>query len=320
MLLVPFLPAASGGGVGVGTNNPDTKNPFVFNGVLTLNNPADQPDETYEVVSVTVADQFALQTEPLPQTDGQQSYIPRKVRKLIHMNGIIHAKTLAKLNYMAMQLNFYLDPVNAFWADSAVMGANKGFLPLTFSVPTTDTTNYPTGLISVVAYVRSTQRPVQMGSKLSGYTARFDIIFEMIDPRFYWATQSSVTLNDGGLGTGHTSATEYPTFPTFNLTLSSAPDIIQMNRLAPNDENGNDMLVRIDPTQTLDGSAAVSGDVITFNMATGRAFLNGVLREDFAVPGYMAYWPVLPGANTVQLDGGVSNFSAKTMTYNRAFV
>lgn len=319
MILLPFLPAAAGGGVGVGTNNPDTKNAFVFNSVLTLNNPADDPDETYEVVAVAVADQFSLLTEPLPQQDGQQIYIPRKTRKLIHMDGIIHSKTLAGLLDKAMALNYYLDPVNAFWSDTASdMGNNKGFLPLTFSVPTADTTNYPTGLISTVAYVRSVQRPVQIGSKLQGYNTRFQIVFEMIDPRFYWATQSSVSLNDGS-STSHTSQTKYPTYPILSATLSSAPQVIQINRTSPNDENGVDMNVRIDPTATLDGSAAVSGDVVTFNMQTGRAYLNGTLREDFAVPGYMSYWPVLPGDNTFFFDAGTATFSARTLTYYRAF-
>lgn len=318
MLLLPHLPAASGGGVGVGTTNADTKNPFVFNGVLTLNNPADNPDDTYEIVNVAVADQFALQTEPLPQDDGQQSYIPRKVRKLIHIDGIIHAPTLAKLNYKAMQLNYYLDPVNAFWADTATMDDNKGFLPLTFSVPTTDTANYADGLIEVIAYVRSTQRPVQVGSKLQGYSARFQIVFEMIDPRFYYATADAVTLNDGS-NTVHASVTEYPTYPVLSVTLSSAADVIRINRISPNDENGNDANVRLNLLATLDGSAAQSGDVVTFNMRNGRAFLNGSRRDDFIVPGFMDFWPVLPGSNTIFLDSQGTSFSAKTLTYNRAF-
>jgi hypothetical protein len=316
MLLLPFLPAAGGAGVGVGTVNADTKNPFTFNCTFVMNNPNDSPDETYEIVNVAIADQFSLQTEPLPQSDGQQSYIPHKVRKLIHIDGVIHAKTLAKLNYMAMQMNRYLDPINAFWDDSALLGSNKGFLPLTFSVPTSDTTNYPSGLITVVAYVRSTQRPVQVGSKLQGYSARFQIVFEMIDPRFYYTTATSVTLT--GSSQVHASVTEYPTFPTFSLTLSSAAQVIQLNRTSPTDENGNAMNVRIDPTNTLDGAAGQSGDVITFNMATGRAYNNGILREDWAVPGFMAYWPILPGSNTFILSSSAT-FSAKTMSYNRAF-
>ena len=318
MIITPFLPAASGGGIGVGTTNKDTKNPFTFNSVLVLNSPSDDPDETYEVVSVAVADQFALQTEALPQMDGQQAYIPRKMRKLIHMDGIIHSKTLAGLNYKAMRLNYYLDPINAFWADTgSLMGANKGYLPLTFSVPTTDTDNYPDGDIDVVAYVRSVQRPVQIGSKLQGYNARFQIVFEMIDPRFYWQTIDDVTLNLGS-DTNHTSVTEYPTYPTFLLTLSSAAAAINMNRTSPNDENGNDMNVRINPTITLNGDAAESGDVITFNMATGKPFLNGVLREDWLVAGKMDFWPILPGANTILLSSSAT-FSVKELSYYRAY-
>lgn len=319
-MLMPFLPAASGAGVGVGSVNPDTKNPFVFNSLLTLNNPADSPDETYEVVTVGIADQYNMQTEPLPQSDGLQMYIPRKVRKMINIDGIIHAKTVGKLVYMGMQMNYFFDPVNAFWADTAATVAeNKGFLPLTFSVPTSDTANYGDGLIEMVAYVRSTQRPVQIGSKLQGYNARFNLLLEMIDPRFYYVTPDVVTLNDAS-DTNHTSVTEYPTYPTLSVTLSSAPDTIYINRKSPNDENGSDMNVRIDPTKTLDGPAAVSGDVVSLDMATGKAYLNGTLREDFVVAGFMNYWPVLPGANVFRLESNATSFSAKTLTYNRAFV
>lgn len=318
-MLMPFLPAASGSGVGVGSVNADTKNPFVFNSLLTLNNPSDDPSETYEVVTVAIADQFNMQTEPLPQSDGLQMYIPRKVRKLIHIDGIIHAKTLGKLVYMGMQMNYLFDPVNAFWADTAATVAeNKGFLPMTFSVPTSDTANYADGLIEMVAYVRSTQRPVQIGSKLQGYNTRFALVLEMIDPRFYYVTADVVSLNDGS-DTNHTSVTEYPTFPTLSVTLSSAADTIYINRKSPNDENGSDMNVRIDPTATLDGAAAQSGDVVSLDMATGKAYLNGTLREDFVVAGFMNYWPVLPGANVFRLESNASSFSAATLTYNRAF-
>jgi len=154
------------------------------------------------------------------------------------------------------------------------------------------------------------------GSKLVGYNARFSIIFEMIDPRFYHNSSQSVNLT--GASQVHASVTEYPTFPTFSLTLSSAAQVIQLNRTSPTDENGNAMNVRIDPTKTLDGAAGGVGDVITFNMATGRAYKNGTLREDWAVPGYMAYWPILPGNNTLILSSSAT-FSAKTMSYKRAF-
>ena len=193
MILVTHLPAAAGGGVGVGTNNPDTKNPYYFNTSFVINDPTDASTDTYELVAVSVVDQFSLTTEPLPQEDGMQSGIPRKVRKLIHMEGIVHASTLGALEYAAMQMHRYLDPVNAFWDDSgSTMAQDKGFMDLVFSVPTTDTTNYPTGLITVEAFVRSVQRPVTSMSKLQGYNARFQIAFEMIDPRFYHSTSQSV--------------------------------------------------------------------------------------------------------------------------------
>lgn len=321
MWLTPFLPAAAGGGDGVGTTNADTKNPFNFNNVITLNSPLDDPDDTYEIVTVAAADQFSLQTEPLPQEDGQQSYIPRKVRKMIHIDGIIHAPTLAKLTYKAMQLNYWFDPINAFWADTAsTMDDNKGFLPLYFTVPTTDTAKYATGEIDVVAYVRSVQRPVQVSSKLQGYSTRFQIVLEMIDPRFYYTTEDEIVLTNFPTTKAWVSLTEYPTYPVLTLVWASgAISTIQINRVSPNDENGNDYNVRINPSSTLDGAAAVPGDTITFDMATGRPYLNGVLREDFLVPGYMDFWPVTPGAIGVDLHVGTMVFSTQTLTYYRAF-
>lgn len=316
MILTPYIDAAAGSGVGVGTTNPDTKNAFTFNG-LVLNNPADavDPPDMYEIVTIGVNDQYLVATEALPGQDGMQIYIPRKVRKVIHADGLIHAPTLAKLEYKVMQMERYLDPINTFWDDTAsTMDNNKGFLPLTFNVPTTDT-NYGTGLIPVVAYARCIQRPVQVVSKLLGYSARFQIVWEMVDPRFYHNATQTVSLTNGT--TNHTSLTEYPTNPVITLTLSGAPGAsTSIKRTSPTDENGAAMEVRLALLSTAGGAAATSGDVVTLDMQNGTVKLNGAARADFLVAGYMSFFPILPGANTI-----VSSFTNMTASaaYKRAF-
>lgn len=316
MILVTHLPSATGGGVGVGTVNADLRNPYTFNG-LVINNPNDSQDDTYELVSAAISDQFVLATEPLPQQDGQQSYIPRKTRKILHLEGIIHAPTLGQLEYKVMQMHRYLDPINTFWDDSSTMDNDKGFLSLTFSVPTSNTTDYATGLIAVRAYCRSLSRPVPAITKMSGYNARFQIMFEMIDPRFYWTTQSVLALTNNATGV-HTSLTQYPTYPLVDFTLSSAAQLININRTLPLNENGAVMNVRIDPRIAIQGTAAQSGDTITINMMTGKASRLGVIREDWAVAGFMRFWPVLPGSNSIQV-ASTATFSAINLKYNRAF-
>lgn len=319
MILVTHLPAAAGSGVGVGSNNPDTRNPYVFNSVLTLNNPSDTSSETYELATIAVTDQFSLATEPLPGSDGMQSYIPNKIRKVLHFEGVIRSATLAGLNYKAMQLIRYFDPINAFWDDSAsTMADNKGFLPLAFSVPTSDTATYATGLISVIAYVRAIARPIIATSVplIESYNAKFRLILEMIDPRFYEASSQTVALNNGTT-TAHTSKTEYPTFPVITLAVSGAPSsstIIRRN--LPLDENGSTIDCRLDLTKTQLGAAATVGDTVTIDMATGAVALNGTDRPDFLVSGYVKFWPVLPGSNQFFFSG--TNMTG-SLAYTRAY-
>ena len=323
LILLTHLPAASGGGVGVGTTNASTKNPYDFNSVLTINDPTDDPDDTYELNDVGVDDQFSLQSEPLPQQDGMQIYVPHKVRKIIRMDGIIKATTLASLEYKAMQMNRYFDPVNAFWDDSSTMAVasnNKGFLAMAFSVPTTDTSHYATGLIPVVAYVRSIQRAVAVATKSHGFSARFNLLLEMVDPRFYHSATQTVSLTNGS-GTAHTSATEYPTYPIITFTLTGTPSSgTAINRTSPVDENGDSPTVHLDMTATYLGAAAASGDTVSIDMQNGRVQWTHsgttIDRPDFLVPGYMGFWPVLPGSNTLGFTG--TNMTA-SMAYERAF-
>lgn len=326
MILVTHLPAASGAGVGVGSNNPDTKNPYTFNesyppagrsAAITLNDPTDDPNETYELVTAAVMDQFSLQSEPRPQQDGMQIYIPRKVRKVIHMEGIVHALTLGKLEYMVMQLHRYFDPINAFFDDTASTMANdKGFLDLNFTIPTSDTTNYPSGTIDITAWVRCVQRVVPVMTKLKGYNARFQLVLEMIDPRFYEQTAQAVALNVGST-TSHTSTTEYPTAPVINLTMTGAASgTVSIQRQTPADENGNTVEFRLDLTKTTLGAAATTSDVVSLDMATGIVTLNGARRDDFIVAGYANPWEVVPGSNSFLVTG--TNLTA-AMAYTRAY-
>ena len=324
MIIPTYRDAAAGAGVGVGSNNPDTRNLIQFNGTtVKLNNPSDAQNDTYELDTIVVNDQFLLATEPKPQTDGMQIYIPRKVRKLIHAKGWVRAPSLAKLQYKSMFLNRYLDPVNAFWDDTASsLDYDKGFQDLTFSIDTTDTTNYPSGVIPIVAYVRSIQRPVQTYSKYYGYSSPIDIVFEMVDPRFYLDDDNDEVDCNNGTNTSHTSITEYPTFPIVTINVTGTPSSTTIiERVTPYDENGSSMIVHLDLTKTTLGSAAESGDTVEVDMGRQTVTLNGNDRSDFLVPGYSAFWPVLPGTNVFLISGtniGTAN-TDRVVSYTRAF-
>src|SRR3989337_1801856 len=66
-----------------------------FNG-LTLNDPSDVSDDTYELNTVAGATFVDAIIEQRPEGDGMEVYDARKLSRLIRIEGVIRAPTLAR--------------------------------------------------------------------------------------------------------------------------------------------------------------------------------------------------------------------------------
>src|SRR3972149_5527062 len=120
-----------------------------YNG-LTLNNPSDVSDDTYElniVAGVTVVDAIA---ELRPEGDGMEVYDARKVSRLVRIEGVIRAPTLARFYDKVKLLAKTFDPPPISLHNPTV----HGFLALDFSVMTEDDATYADGLVPSRYYCR----------------------------------------------------------------------------------------------------------------------------------------------------------------------
>ena len=75
------------------------KNPIVFGSTpsITLNNPADSRDSTYDVSNIVINSAFDETLEPLADRDGSLPGEPREVQKIIEIDGWVRGSTLAGL-------------------------------------------------------------------------------------------------------------------------------------------------------------------------------------------------------------------------------
>lgn len=174
---------------------------------LVLNNPADPEDDTYQVNTVSIAEQLDFVSDPHPNRDGLEVYAPRKVQKLLVIEGVIHAPTLAKLFDKKHDLVWHTDPALAVHA----VGPAYITRELDFYRPTTDTTNFPTGLMHLVYKVQARTVHFPTSSMYTGNSCLFRLEFMVPDPLCY--AYSSTTITSFPYAGALT--TEFPVWPTY---------------------------------------------------------------------------------------------------------
>ena len=268
---------------------------ITYNG-LTLNNPADAINNTYQIDSVTPATQFDTITDPSPGSDGMEAYNVFKAARLLTLKGVIRAPSVAALYDKVKLLALSFDP-----AKITHENPSGGFLKMTFSVPTLDLTDYSTGLVPSFYYARPRDIPEPTDSTLMGTDLPFKIDMLLIDPNRYYQTQSSQT----GAGAIANTLADYRSYPTITITMAGAGSATYTYGLT----NSIDAAVSL----VLNLSSTVNTDVITVDPQNARILKNGTdATGTFYVSG--AYPLIEPGTNTVTLTN-VTNATTVTTFY-----
>lgn len=251
---------------------------------LTLNNPATSPYPAYEVHRAESLTNIAAVREERPSGDGSISSIPRKPSRIIRLTGFIRATTYAALYDNAKAFSATFDPVR-------VAGDNPTdpFLALDFSVPTADTTNWPTGLVPSRYYALAVGTLDAATSSATGKSIPFTIDFFLKDPRRYAQTASTVT----GTGTASNKG-DYRTYPTITITATGAGSATYS---VANTTLGQ--------TMTLNLSSLVNTDVVVLDMDKQTIKKNGTDAASLIV-GTPAWFYLQPGNNTVTVTNGTN--------------
>ena len=265
-----------------------------YNG-LTLNNPADVKNNTYLIDTVVPATQFDTITDPSPGTDGMEAYNVYKAARMLTLMGTIHAPDIATYYDKVKLLALTFDPAKITHENTG-----GGFLKMTFSVPTTDTTNYPTGLVPSFYYARPRSIPEPIDSVVTGYGQKYKIDLLLVDPNRYYQTQTVLA----GAGTITNTLADYRSAPTVTITMAGAGSATYTYNLQ-NTLDGTQSIV-------LNLSAAVLNDVYTIDVANKRVLKNSVDTPSVYVSG--TYPIVEPGTNTVTITN-ITNATTSTTFY-----
>lgn len=278
---------------------------------LVLNNNADDPNDTYEVWAALIDAEHASVAEPKSQRDGSEIYRPKKQRRVIRISGAVKAPTTGELFDKIEALSAAFDPVNAYFADDAT--EDVGFLPMTFSRPTADTTNYSNGLKPLQFYARPLAIPVTRITKNDGKAAKFAVLMECADPRAYLQTSESVQRDDAGALAMDNTLASYMSWPTLTITLAGLSGVVKFERDSDHDTRN----VR------LDLSTCSAADEIVVDMELRTVTLNGDDAMDLVVSGFGDFWWMPPAEestlNVVNVSGNSFDGTAE-VSWRQAFV
>lgn len=255
-------------------NGQDVRLAHTYNG-LTLNNPADPTTDTYEINRITPRTDIQSIIEPHQGREGSEAWGARKTGRLFRVDGVIRAPTLAKLHDKIKALAEAFDPDKATLENPDA----QGFLPYDFSVPTTDTATYASGLVPSRYLVRAIHLPEPTIDYGHGYSAAYTIDLFARDPRRYLQTAETFGAASGD---ADNTAADYRSFPSVTITMSGAGNVAAT---LTNSTVGNALV--------LDLSDLVDNDVVVVDMEQKFITLNGTGTMSLYVSG--DYWWMSPG-------------------------
>jgi len=261
-----------------------------YNG-LTLNNPADPPDDTYEINTVVYGSEYDQTFDSDPASDGTEVGNVRRTNLIVRMDGTLRAPTMAKFFDKRKALAAAFDPALAAYRNAVASGitpANWGVLPMDFSTPTEDTATYASGFVPARYYARSRRGVYIPTSQYTGLGGFFTAEMVVPEARRYLQTTSSLAVT--GSNTLDNSLADYPSFPTITITATGAGSTAEA-------------ITRVGTYSTealvLNLSTLANGNVVTIDMKNKRIWVGTTETPSLYVSG--VYWAVEPTSQTITL-------------------
>lgn len=250
-----------------------------------------------EVKAIAYTSPADFISEKLQWRDGIAVHAVTRSSRMIQMNGFIRGTTRADLKDRILEFSHAFDPGWIAYAN------DDPFLPLTFDVPTADTSNFPTGLAASKVFVLPTETPMPVETHPQSRDARFRLTLLQADPRRY--LQTAVTHTSGTLSN---PAADTTSWPTISFTMSGAGHASFTTTHGPGYQ-GTRALV-------LDLSGRSAGQVITVDFANRQVLVNGTPTAGIFVSG--DWWEIEPGTNLISYTN-TTGVGTRTLTTYPAF-
>jgi hypothetical protein len=257
-----------------------------------------------EITRIAQASAADFTSEKLQWRDGLDVSGVTKASRLIVMRGYIWGTSAANIADRIATFSGAFDPGRI-----AFLHPDDPFRPLDFSVPTEDTTNFPTGLAASRVYVMPTEMPVPDITKSGrGLSARFDLTLLAKDPRRYLQTATTSVDGPGDASGSITDIGTYPSYPTLTFSMSGAGSA-SFSVQNVSTEQGTKSLV-------LDLSGRSNGQAITVDFANRQVLVNGTATAGIFKSG--DWFQIEYGTNTLTY-ANLTATGTKTMTVYPAF-
>jgi hypothetical protein len=265
---------------------------------IVLNDPLDDPDDTYKVEDISISPVWDEVIEPNVDRDGALAAVPREVQKVISIRGFIHAPSLAKLYDKMTALNRAFNPVLS------------DFQLLKFAQTTTDTDSWPTGYILQQYVGRSIELPVPVTTKYDDHNARFEILIRSVDPAKYEQVEQEATRTGNGNLTLDNLLATYGSWPTITIDTTASPAA------------GEYVITRDGTSQAIriDGDAVPASETITIDVENRTAVdssgdsVIGILKPS------TQFFQVRPAEDDIWSVSGMAAGTDITIAWRRAFV
>jgi hypothetical protein len=280
------------------SGNKDVRLAHTYNG-LTLNNPADSPQDTIELNSAQPLTQIQSDIEAHDNREGSEAWGAIKTARIIRIQGVIRAPTLGRLHDQIKSLAAAFDPNKTTLDNPSV----QGFLPYDFSVPTLDTTNYPSGLVPSRYYARAQNLPEPAIAYDKGYTGAFHLDLFMRDPRRYLQAQSQFGLTSGDLDN---RLADFRSWPSLTLTMTGAGSA---TTTFTNTTLGLALVLNL--------SSTTNGQTVVVDFEQRFISIAALSRMDLYGSG--DYWWMKPGVLNAFTTANLTNISALLLTWRPAF-
>jgi hypothetical protein len=254
---------------------------ITYNG-LTLNNPADDPDNTYEINTVSPAGLYSTVEDAHQFKDGTEVYDASKDSLVLLIDGTIRAQSLAGLFDKIRALRAAFDAAKV----SHENPSTNGFLPLDFSTPTADTTNFATGLVDSRYYARERRLTIPTVSEYTGFSAFFHLDLLIRDPRRYRQTASTSAGGDDITNIG-----DYRSWPTITITATGAGSATYTYQNVSTIGGTKSIVLTL--------ASLINNDVVVIDMDAQTITKNGNNAPSLFVSG--SYFEIEPGSNVITL-------------------
>ena len=290
--------------IGIFAENDATRLAVTYNG-LTLNDPADPKDDTYEINTIVYGAQFDQTFDSDPAGDGSEVGNVRRSMLVVRMDGTLRAPSMAKFFDKKVAIAKAFDPALAAYKNATASGvtpATWGVLPMDFSTPTLDTANYASGFVPSRYYARAKSGVYVPTGQFTGEAGFFSV--EMLVPEARRYLQTTSTRNGGG--TLDNSLADYPSWPTLTITMAGAGSATYT--ITRTGTYSTTALV-------LNLSGLANGNVVTVDFAKRRIYVGTTETPSLYVSG--DYWEVEPTSQTVSITNTTN--ATSVVTWRRAW-